>query len=659
MFVNKVSVKIFSSLYRFVPVTFKDIFTKDFRTRIKLLLNFSDYQNDEDRQIQLKLEEALYRIRQGELDTSLNLLKALELASQKTVARSYDGEIRYNKKLCETLLNFDEYRQQLQASTRNQSESHAKPRVAVFTANTGGYDSVKLPLFVDSEIDYFLFTDRPVPNVGFWKVKPITYYETDPTRSARFVKTHPHNLLKDYDIAVWVDGNINLVGDIQPMLKNFWESDHDVAAIPHPHRLNIYEEYEACLSLKKDDQDVMKTQIDRYRENQFDHSDLAETGFMFFKIRSKDLPGKLNAWWKEIASGSKRDQLSLNFAIGKQGYYPLTQRPQSARTHPSLAILPHNRSTDCPLMKKMGFELKDPFPTESYSQYKPVLLANQKERSIDVVVCVHNALEDVKKCLGSIDQFHKPSKQRLIVIDDGSGTETQNFLETFCSERDWCQYARSEVGRGYTKAANHGLSLSQAEMVILLNSDTIVTADWCEKIAEVMFSREDIGVVGPLSNAASHQSIPDHKSKNKQTAINNLPAGMTPDSLNQFCEENASMGFFPEVPLVHGFCFAIKRSVIQKIGFFDEKHFPRGYGEENDYCFRATNAGFSLALATHTFVFHSKSKSYQSEKRIQLMKEGIQNLIDIHGRDRINRSVLAVEMNPILMTLRSKAKKLY
>lgn len=53
--------------------------------------------------------------------------------------------------------------------------------------------------------------------------------------------------------------------------------------------------------------------------------------------------------------------------------------------------------------------------------------------------------------------------------------------------------------------------------------------------------------------------------------------------------------------LVHGFCFGLIREVMNRVGLFYEDSFPNGYGEENDYCFRAADAGFSLVIATHTY----------------------------------------------------------
>ncbi|MCH9052354.1 MAG: methyltransferase domain-containing protein, partial [Proteobacteria bacterium] len=140
-----------------------------------------------------------------------------------------------------------------------------------------------------------------------------------------------------------------------------------------------------------------------------------------------------------------------------------------------------------------------------------------------------------------------------------------------------------------------------------------------------------------------------------QTAVNDLPPGLTAEDMNRYCEQWTAAHVLPRVPLVHGFCFGVTREAIDRIGFFDEDSFPNGYGEENDFCFRAVDAGFGLVVATHTYIFHAKSKSYVGPERVELMKAGSEALRRLHGRARIQRSVRSMEENPIFVNLRQRA----
>lgn len=291
----------------------------------------------------------------------------------------------------------------------------------------------------------------------------------------------------------------------------------------------------------------------------------------------------------------------------------------------------------------------------SYMDVRGERIAAQQHRDIDIVVCVHNALEDVKLCLDSIRRARKTERQRLIIIDDGSHRTTAQYLEEFAGSASWVELHRNDQALGYTRAANQGLAASSGELVILLNSDTIVTDGWTEKMADAVFSTPGAGIVGPMSNAAQHQSIPEHRGSKDQTAINELPPGLTAEDMNRFCEQWTAAHSLPEVPRVHGFCFGVTREVIKKVGFFDEQNFPNGYGEEYDYCFRAADAGFGLVIATHTFIFHAKSRSYSDPARLALTQAGLETLARRHGSARIRRAVRSADQNPILEALRQRA----
>lgn len=274
----------------------------------------------------------------------------------------------------------------------------------------------------------------------------------------------------------------------------------------------------------------------------------------------------------------------------------------------------------------------------------------------DVVVCVHNGVDDVRRCLESLAlHWNHQEFDRLIIVDDCSNQETRNLLAEFgrrCSFLDIVQLASQHF---YTKAANRGLLESSADVITLLNSDTIVTSGWGRGITRLFEEIPYLGVVGPLSNAASSQSLPFIKSSANQTAINTLPPTVTPDQFATFVNKAATGRPAPFVPLVHGFCLSIRRNVIETVGLFDETAFPNGYGEENDFCFRVEDAGFVMAIAIDTFIFHAKSKSYTSnEDRIGYMNAGMRNFAAKHGVERIKQAVQFMEVNPHLQFMRNQ-----
>lgn len=568
---------------------------------------------------------------------------------------------RINVAVLDNLINLNSTKKQI----KNYLKAKKNPKIVIYTAIVGGYDTLKLPNFLDPNFDYVLFTDLPIKNYGVFDVRPIPYFHEDPTRQARFVKTHPHELLNDYEIAVWIDANVMILGNIEAMVKKFINSKKPVAAIPHPLRNSIYEEGEECLKRSKDDSALIKSQLEHYRLLGFDCNDLIESNLMMFDLKNKKLPDFFATWWEEIDKYSRRDQLSLNYSLRKAhiDWHMLMNRPTNMRNHNLFALVPHHAKQEAilELQDSLSSRVTVPYGSRSFADERNKLLSDKliTKKTIDIVYCVHNALDDVIVCLDSVLRNHSIN-ERLIIIDDGSDSKTKDYLQKFYNQnKDWVLLNRKSTGSGYTKAANRGLRLSKADLVILLNSDTIVTKDWTAKMAHAVFSTAGAGIVGPLSSAASHQSIPNYKSSKNQTATNELPSGITVDEMNDYCERWSPANYYPRVPLVHGFCFGITKETLARIGYFDENNFSKGYGEENDYCFRAVNAGIGLVLATNTYIYHAKSKSYKSADRLKLMEQGNKTLAVLHGKDRIKQAILTMQRNPLLEDIRSKASHLY
>lgn len=271
----------------------------------------------------------------------------------------------------------------------------------------------------------------------------------------------------------------------------------------------------------------------------------------------------------------------------------------------------------------------------------------------DVVVCVHDALAEARLCLDSIVARGDDCPVRLIVVDDGSEPACERFLRSFAASHEGCEVLRFDDSIGYTRAANAGLRQTTAKQVVLLNSDTIVTPGWLAGLRECLSSAPEIGIVGPLSNAASYQSLPAVRSPSGDWSLNPIPSSWGVDQLADLLRATSERTF-PRVPFLNGFCLMISRDVIARIGYFDADAFPLGFGEENDFCLRARDAGFALAVADHVYVFHAKSRSFRHDRRKSLSKKGQTALRRKHGECRIDDESAAMANTSDLDGLRAK-----
>lgn len=237
---------------------------------------------------------------------------------------------------------------------------------------------------------------------------------------------------------------------------------------------------------------------------------------------------------------------------------------------------------------------------------------------ISVIVPVYNAVDDLGQCVESLIR-HRRLPYQIILIDDCSpDRRARELIGQYANKYDFVSAYFNDRNRGFSGTVNRGIEIAAPHDVVILNSDTIVTENWDCLLLSAARSRPNIATVTPLSNEAGPFSVARGKGIE-------LGRDVPIESVAQLVQRYSRM-MLPEVPTGHGFCLYIKRTTLETIGNFDEKAFPRGYGEENDFCMRALHAGFINIVDDRCFVFHKGGRSFGSEKT-ELIKNN-RKLID-------------------------------
>jgi hypothetical protein len=200
----------------------------------------------------------------------------------------------------------------------NPSVTPSKKTKVIYTAITDRYDTLKEPSSeLLNELECVAFTNCESTS-KIWQIEKAESSFFDPCRNAKIHKILPHIYFPDAEYSLWVDGSIVLKPgfSIERMISTYLES-HDLAVFRHSKRKCIYEEAEACIISRKDDPDIIRCQMERYRYESYPYKGgLAECSIIF--RRHTDAVRILNeAWWEEIKNHSRRDQLSFNYVVWK------------------------------------------------------------------------------------------------------------------------------------------------------------------------------------------------------------------------------------------------------------------------------------------------------------------------------------------------------
>lgn len=221
--------------------------------------------------------------------------------------------------------------------------------------------------------------------------------------------------------------------------------------------------------------------------------------------------------------------------------------------------------------------------------------------SADIIIPVFNGFEALDLCLHSLVKTVPEGVELQIVDDASTDARIKMALEQFSQCKLFnVRIYQHDTNLGFVATVNAAMGRSQRD-VILLNSDTITTEGWYQRMLACLRSDIRIATVTPFSNNAEICSIPIFCEKNA------VPS--KPDIWAQACLQ-VGPAEYPEIPTGVGYCMLIRRATLDQIGDFDAQTFGRGYGEENDFCMRAAAHGWRNVLCDDAYVVHQGGVSF-------------------------------------------------
>lgn len=214
-------------------------------------------------------------------------------------------------------------------------------KIAVYTGVFGDYDRILEPLFISDKLDYYYISDEKPSELKIYQwIDAHNIIPSDvvtPIKRNRYIKMHPHMMFPDYKYSIYIDGNVQITGDVTSLIS---ESELGIAAFAHPIRDDIYFE---ALTIKNAGRvasyDVCR-QMEKYMsEGMPAKYGLAEMRVIVREHNKQSCIDVMKMWWEEFDNMAQRDQFSFMYSMWKNG-----------RSMDDLIILGNN-SRSCPLIK--------------------------------------------------------------------------------------------------------------------------------------------------------------------------------------------------------------------------------------------------------------------------------------------------------------------
>lgn len=247
----------------------------------------------------------------------------------------------------------------------------------------------------------------------------------------------------------------------------------------------------------------------------------------------------------------------------------------------------------------------------SLAYIPPTLISTptaQSTTTVDLIIPVYKGLAETKACLDSVMASRSANKTQMhiLVVNDASPDEALCIFLRSEASAERITLLERPFNVGFVGTINTGLAATSHD-VVLLNADTLVANNWLDRLHETAHSDQTIGTVTPLSNNAELLSFPVP-----------MQAGLMPslEDTQQLDALFAQEGAAPiiTIPTGVGFCWYIKRALLNTQPELNEQLIDRGYGEETEFCLQTSVKGWRHVAATHVFVAHQGNVSFGSTK---------------------------------------------
>ncbi len=192
--------------------------------------------------------------------------------------------------------------------------------IVVYTALFGSYEAlVEQPTKRHSKARYICFTDDPALTSDSWEIVLIrSTIEWDSIRSARRVKILKYRELRE-NISVWIDNRVILKATPEELVGRYLQ-DNNLALPVHDHRATVRDEFGEVIAAGLDQPWRLREQLHELEKH--GRGVLEEAPFwtaIILRRRAEDVDFAMETWHDHVLRYSRRDQLSINYAINYAG----------------------------------------------------------------------------------------------------------------------------------------------------------------------------------------------------------------------------------------------------------------------------------------------------------------------------------------------------
>lgn len=213
---------------------------------------------------------------------------------------------------------------------------------------------------------------------------------------------------------------------------------------------------------------------------------------------------------------------------------------------------------------------------------------------VSIIILNWNGGKVTSQCLRNLRGIDYPNYE-VVLVDNGSTDGSEINLDKILPQQVPFRLIKNLTNLGFAPANNQAVKIARGDLMLLLNNDTKVNKDFLSILVERMMREDSIGVIQPKVYLMDQPKYLDN-------------AGSFPTKIGFFEHWGFGQKDGPEfdkerlVFACKGACMLIRKSLIDKIGLFDDDFFS--YFEETDFCWRVNLVGSAVLFYPRASIFH-------------------------------------------------------
>lgn len=239
---------------------------------------------------------------------------------------------------------------------------------------------------------------------------------------------------------------------------------------------------------------------------------------------------------------------------------------------------------------------------------------------LSIIVLTWNSAEEIEACLNSLESNAGNVSHEVLVVDNASTDDTVALVTSRFSA---VKLMLNEENLGFAGGINRGIEEAHGRYLLVLNPDTVVHRDALPTMVGYLESHPRVAAVGPrliegdgrIQRSCIHYPTICRVLLAHLTEGGYLPAGEGPAA----------------VEALSGAALMVRRDVVRAVGALDTDFFM--YGEDTEWCYRMTQAGWEVHYLPSASVTHLRGRSAEKVPVQTYVRRRVAKLLflDKHG----------------------------